>query len=435
MELQIYPDSKNYTCQVIKLPPMIPVKGLDNLVQVTYQGNDCLVGKDSNPDELYLFFPAECEISNNFLKENNLFRHENLNADIKKKGFFEDSGRVKAIKFKGVISTGFICPLNFLEWILSTQSIKIGMEFNSINGFEICKKHIKQIRHKGTNFGPKSSKIIDQIVDRIHAPEHKDTEHLLKNAHKLDLNDVVVVTYKLHGTSARYFKTLVMRKLSLWDKIAKKLGIKVQETQYEYVTGSRKVIKSVGFEALPEKNHFYQEDLWSKVGKEYFEGKLNNGEAVYCEIIGSTHSGEAIQSGYQYQLMKPDVYIYRISNINDQGIEIDLPYKHMIERAKQLDIKVVPELFYGPLHKFFTSYMDRIPVDDRDMEPLLSDLFYNILLEKPSILDPSVVEEGFCIRKDQYPRPEVFKIKSKKFLQFESGELDKEISIDLEVEN
>ena len=86
--LKIYDDSKNYTCQIIKLPTKIPVKGLDNLVEVNYQGNSVLVSKDSPENDLYLFFPAECQISHDFLSKNNLYRHETLNADPTQKGFF-----------------------------------------------------------------------------------------------------------------------------------------------------------------------------------------------------------------------------------------------------------------------------------------------------------------------------------------------------------
>ena len=116
-ELRIYEDSKNYTCQVIKLPPLQKVEGLDNLMKVTVQGNDCLIGKDSNPDELYLFFPAECQIDHEFLKANNLYRHSELNADKTQKGFFEDNRRCKAIKFKGIISTGFVIPIDSLDYL------------------------------------------------------------------------------------------------------------------------------------------------------------------------------------------------------------------------------------------------------------------------------------------------------------------------------
>lgn len=423
-KLEIIKGSENYTCQVIKLPKKIPVQGLDNLVEVNYQGNSCLVSKDSSEDIPYLFFPAECKINSKFLSLNNLYRHSDLNSDKTKKGFFEDSGRVKAIKFKGIISSGFIIPLISLDYI--NNNLKIGDEFNSIDDIELCTKYVKPVDKKPGMSNPKT-KMIDSIVESKFVPEHMDTSHLLKNVHKLNLNDYIAITYKLHGTSARFYNTLVQRPLSVKDKIAKFFGVKVEETQYDYISASRRVIKSVGFETLPNKNHFFTSgDLWSEVGKEFFEGNLNKGEAIYCEIIGKTYSGEAIQHGYTYQLEKPKVYIYRISNINEQGIEIDLSYHQMKERANQLGIEVCPELFYGKLQDFIFEYGDTSE-QEFNLEKQLNDIFYNKLLEKPSILDNNVIEEGFCIRIDQYPKPDIYKIKSKLFLLHEGHVLDKQL--------
>lgn len=102
----------------------------------------------------------------------------------------------------------------------------------------------------------------------------------------------------------------------------------------------------------------------------------------------------------------------------------------MKERAIQLAIEVCPELFYGTLREFFDANSDEFgkPIDE-----VLNGIFYDNLLEKPSILDSSVVEEGFCIRIDKYPKPEIYKIKSKKFLAHESEQLDKEVK-DIETE-
>ena len=161
---------------------------------------------------------------------------------------------------------------------------------------------------------------------------------------------------------------------------------------------------------------------------------MNKGEAVYCEIIGKTYIGEVIQHGYSYGFERPKVYIYRISNINPQGIEVDLSYHQMKERALQLGIDVCPEFYYGTLVDFITIY--GISKYDKEfnyvIEEMLSPIFYNKLLEKPSVLDASAVEEGFCIRKDTYPRPEIFKIKSKAFLLHEGHQLDKQEVVDIE---
>lgn len=437
MNLKIFEDSKNYTCQVIKLPPKQKVEGLDNLVKVTVFGNDCLIAKDSPEDVLYLFFPSECKISTQFLTANNLYRHNDYNLDKSKKGFFEDNGRVKAIKFRGVISSGFIIPLqDSLKFKLKDisareiDSLKPGDEFNEIDGVEICRKYIKKFEKKSGMSNPKT-RVIDEIVDSKFAPEHPDTSHLLKNTHKLNPEDIIAVTVKVHGTSARYYNTKVKRRLSWLEKTLKKLfKIAIVDEEFQYVTASRRVIKSVGFEELPNKNHYFTSgDLWSEVGKEFFEGKLLEGESVYCEIIGKTYTGEAIQHGYTYGLERPKVYIYRIAMINNQGIEIDLPYLQMKERALQLQVDTCPELFYGTLNQF-TSGSIR---DSRDISNSLEHIF-NQYLEKPSILDYNTkFEEGFCLRVDKYPKPDIYKIKSKGFLLHEGVINDKDLK-DLEEE-
>lgn len=428
--LKIYDDSTNYTCQVIKLPPKKAVPNLDRLVEVTHQGNSVLVGKDFPEDDLYLFFPAECQISHEFLHKNNLYRHENLNADPTQKGFFEDNRRVKAIKFKGIISSGFVIPLKeSMRGIATEYDLKVGDEFNEFNGYEVCRKYQRK-RNGQTGFQNPRAKILDNIIDSKLAPEHPDTGHLLRNLHKFDLDTPIAITYKLHGTSARTYNTLVKRKLTWKDKLAKWFGAKVETEEYDYVAASRRTLKSVGFEELPCKNHFFTSgDLWSEVAKNELEGKLNKGESIYYEIIGKTYSGEAIQGGYTYGFDAPMIYVYRIANINPQGIEIDLSYQQMKERASQLGLKTCPEFFVGTLGEFIDKYGSGQTYVD--MEEPLTRIFYNKLLEKPSILDPSVVEEGFCVRIDKYPKAETFKIKSKIFLKQESDWKDKEV-VDME---
>jgi len=429
--LKIYDDSKNYTCQVIKLPPKRAVNGLDKLVEVNYLGNSVLISKDSPEDVLYLFFPAESQISHDFLSKNNLYRHSELNTDPNEKGYFEDNRRVKAVKFKGIISTGFIIPLSSLRGVVSEYDVHIGDEFNEFNGYEVCRKYVRKRNPSGqTGFSNPRAKLLDGIIDEKYAPEHPDTAHLLKNAHKLNLDDRITISYKLHGTSARTYNTLVKRKLNWKERLAKKFGVKVQEEEYNYVAASRRTLKSVDFEELPGKNHFFVEgDLWSEVAKNELKGKLFKGESIYYEIIGKTYGGEAIQGGYSYGLDGPMIYVYRIAQINPQGIEVDLSHDQMEERASQLGLKICPVFFKGTLGEFIEKYDSGQTYVDI-AEPLTR-IFYNKLLEQPSIFDSSVVEEGFCLRLDKYPKAEIYKIRSKKFLEHETKAKDKEL-VDLE---
>ncbi len=230
MELRILEQHRNYTCQVIKLPSKQRVEGLDNLVKVTHQGNDVLTSKDAQEDTLYLFFPSECQIADAYLSINNNFRNSSNNFDNTKKGYFEDSCRVKAIRFKGVISTGYIAPINTLKPLIKDNIIddlRVGDEFNIIDGFELCKKYVIKLKGGGANLG-KVFKVIDGLVDSKLAPEHFSTEHLLKNVYKLKLDDYIAVTHKLHGTSARYFNTLTHKKLKWYEKLLIKLGVNVE---------------------------------------------------------------------------------------------------------------------------------------------------------------------------------------------------------------
>lgn len=433
---KIYDDSKNYTCQVIKLPPKIAIKGLDNLVHVNVQGNSCLISKDSPEDELYLYFPCESQISDEFLKKSNLYRESTLNLDPTKKGFFEDNRRVKALKFRGIISSGFVIPLqeSMKEKMLSVRaatidSLKIGDEFNELDGVEICKKYVRRSNSGKTGFSNPRTKWIDDIVDSKMVPEHPDTAHFYKNLHKFNMmTDEIVISYKFHGTSARTYNTLVKRKLSWKERWAKRFGVKVVEDTYETVACSRRVVKSVGFEELPNKNHFFTSgDLWSEWAKKNLEGKLNKGEAIYYELVGKTYSGEAIQHGYTYGFNFPVCFVYRITNINPDGIEVDLSWDQMTKRAEQLGLEVVPVYFKGTLSELIFHELNSCANTEEEVQEDMETIF-NDILDKPSILDPSIVEEGFCIRLNgSYPKAETYKIKSKKFLEYETKALDKEV--------
>jgi len=443
MALSIKKGSENYCAQVIKLPAKVAVKGLDNLVQVTYQGNQCLIGKDSDPDIKYLFIPSGAVLSEKFLHENNLFRHSDKNADTSRSGFFDDSGRVKAIKFKGIISTGFIIPQESLKSITTGAGWfepQLGDSFTDIDKASLCWKYVKP-QKAGFNSGNKvSTKLVESIVDSKHFPEHTDTGHLLKNVHNLNLEDYITVSVKLHGTSVRISNSLTHRKLSTIEKVAKFFGAKVKEYEYATLVGSRRVLKSKNFQALNGKQHYYEQDVWTQVSAHYLNGTLNESEAVYGEIIGCDYNGSAIQKGYTYGLTTPKLYIYRITNINSQGIEVDLSWDQMEQRAKELGVEVCPAIYKGSLQDFIMLHKGnalKLSSHDgttEDIGAYLEDIFYNQLLEKPSVLDSSVVEEGFVLRKDTYPKVSAYKIKARSFLLKESALQDAEVS-DLEEEN
>ena len=63
-----------------------------------------------------------------------------MNCEKDKKGFFEENRRVKAVKFKGIVSSGFLIPIKSLLIICSYTELKESDSFHMINGEEVCKK-------------------------------------------------------------------------------------------------------------------------------------------------------------------------------------------------------------------------------------------------------------------------------------------------------
>lgn len=434
MKISIKKGSENYTAQVIGLPKKVAVSGLDNLVQVTHLGNNCLIQKDSDAAGIYLFFPAGAVLDPKFLFNNNLFRHGMNNLDSTKTGFFDDSGRVKSIKFKGVISTGFIIPVVSLGYLINPSELKIGDSFTDIDGNVICSKYVK--KQRGFSSGAKIPKFdIETLVAPKFAPEHTDTHQLLKNSNRLSPASLVTITYKLHGTSIRVFHTKTKRKLGIVEKCLKSMGLKIQDHEYSYLVGSRRVIKSNNFRSLTNKT-ILKNDLWTMVARNNLEGKLLQGEAVYGEIVGADFTGAAIQLDYSYGFPGPKLFIYRITQINAEGFEIDLSWQQVQQRAEQLGIDTVPQLYSGRLNEFLQAY--QIPItpteDSNGLLPALEAVFCEKLLEQPSILDRMIVEEGFVIRQENYPRVTAYKIKSRSFQLHESKLQDKDIA-DVEENN
>jgi hypothetical protein len=113
--------------------------------------------------------------------------------------------------------------------------------------------------------------------------------------------DVVEITRKVHGTSARY-GIVRKNKLTLWDKVKRFFGNKWVE--FEYVYGSHNVEKG------SDSQGFYSTDVWLEIANKYnIKDKLWN----YAKIMGSEDIGDGvilygeiygagIQKGYDYGL-------------------------------------------------------------------------------------------------------------------------------------
>ena len=413
------PENKNYAATVVSIKSTRALEGLDNLVGASFFGFQALVSKDTPTDELGVVFTAETQLSEEYARTNNLHRHGNLNDDEGSSGYLEDNRRVRALRLRGHRSDCLFMPLSSLSYIKGWEVLREGDTFDRLGDYEICKKYVVQ-RKVGTPRVEKNKHKVFSRVDKKFLPEHYDTDNYFRNAEAIPEHFWVHITQKLHGTSIRVGHTVVARKLSVRDRAAKALGVAVQDTEMDYVFGSRKVIKDIN---NPNQNHFYSTDIWTEEGRK-LEGLIPENYLLYGELVGYTKGGGAIQKNYTYQVEKGtcDLYVYRVAFINAKGAITDLSWDQVIEFCRDRNLKTVPTLYQGPMLK-------QSEIVDWFIDKRLRDSGYPQAIQ---LDQESPVDEGVCIRVDGLS-PYILKAKSPRFLEHETKMLDEEAE-DLEAE-
>jgi len=417
------PENKDYAGVIVRLPKPVALEGLDNLVGLQVLGSQALVAKDSDYGELALVFTAGTQLSEEFAYKNNLHRHNDKNEDQSQSGYLEDNRHVRALKLRGHTSSALVLKLSSLSYIkkLDLTLFEEGDTFDKIGDHEICRKFVRKPTH-AQKVLEKNKKIFSRVDEKF-LPQHYDTDNYFKYMHIIPEEKEVTVTQKLHGTSVRIANTIVQRKMTWKDKVAKKIGAVVQDREYDYVYGSRRVIKDKN---NPSHVHFYDTDIWSTEG-EKLVGKIPQGYLVYGELIGWTVEGAQLQSKYTYQIPSPiaELYVYRVATINPEGVVTDLTYDQIVEFCRDRDLKVVPLLWRGKYKDFKPEDWVDFPGHDT-LHRYKEDGFANAVpLEKESPCD-----EGVVIRAEGLA-PFTLKAKSATFVGYDNqnmadGTLDME---------
>ena len=407
----------NYNAIVVEVNNLVSV-GLDTLVAFPVFGMQALVPKTTKTGDKVILFPAEVQLSDEYCKNNNLYRKSEMNKDNTKKGYIEDNGRVKAIKLGGQYSTALAMPISSLSFVdVDCEDLPVGEKFNLINGVEICKKY--EIKSHTPNERGNKQRGVNKKFERVEArmfPEHIDTEHYLRNSDKIKDNEIVYVTQKLHGSSGRFGHILVKRQLSWVEKILKKLGVNIPETEYGFVAGSRRTIKEVGNE---NQNHFYSSDIWNNALEKY-KTQIPKDFIIYGELVGYTPEGGMIQKGYTYgqEDKNAELYVYRVCSVNPDGYIFDLSFPQMKEWCKSNGFKTVPELLRGE-HSVFKMALEMFQEVNFAKEYRKNPYF----LDEPIDNGDKLPEEGVCVRVDGL-KPYILKMKNQSFLCQESSNLN-----------
>lgn len=403
------PANSNYACVVVRLPQLLALAGCDNLLGAPLLGFQAIVSRDHVPGEMGIVFPAECQLSSDYCAINGLYRHSEMNKNPDDKGYLEDNRRVRAIKLRGHRSDCLFMPLESLSFTgVKLGELQEGMTFDKLGDHEICTKYVIKTKGPGRQHVKQEKKFVR--VDPRLFPEHFDSDNYFRNKHLIPDDAWVYVTQKVHGTSWRGSRSLVLRKLSLRDRIARRLGVKVQEHEWDAVAGSRKVVKDP---RNPHQNHFYESDIWTAY-LERIEHLLPEGFIVYGELIGWTPEGGAIQTNYTYGMppQAHELFVYRVATVNQRGVVVDLSWPQVREWCRNQELKHVPDLWEGPHSEFEAeTWLDRRFADDG-------------FAALPLGPDKKLVDEGVCVRAEGLI-PTILKAKSPVFLAHETKLLDK----------
>ena len=416
----------------------------DKLVLATCFVNTVCVNKDMyHEGEIGVYFPVDLQLSMEFCQKNGLLAVYENGVNVSG-GYMDPAKRnVKAIKLRGEQSDGLFLPLKCLEYTgVDMDSLNVGDTITTVNGHEICRKYIPRGKHHATVAGG-AGKRAKRKAKRSIAPvfyEHIDTEQLAYNLHMFKPGDLIEITRKLHGTSARTSHTKVFQdmKRTIWDKLFRREGTPVYD--WGYVSGTRRTVLDT-FEG-----GFYGSNEFRKPYHDFFEGKLLKGETVYYEIVGFTHDGGPIMGvcdnkklkdkefvkkygektvfsygcaprpevtfGPDGMIEKPqsDIYVYRMTMTNEDGEVVEYTPDQMRHRCMYMGVKTVPVHWYGFIPENPGSYDDPT-ISAGEWILKKAEQFYDG--EEP--IDPTHIREGVVVRVINRPTFTAYKHKNFQF--------------------
>ena len=365
-----------YCGYVVKVEKIRKHENADRLQIATFFGNDTVVSLDTQIGQMGIYFPVDGQLSAEFCAANDLVRRKDENGNQCGGYLDPDKRNIKAVKLRGEKSDGLFLPITCLASFGPISGLKVGDTIDIFNGVEICKKYIPKRQHRSYSGGGKGSgKAKANFAPTFY--EHVDTAQLAYSLGDFRVGDTVELSLKVHGTSARtgYLPLVKRAKPTLWERIRRRPG--KEYTEYGYVTGTRRVV-------LDDKHDggFYDDNTFRREMAKKFEGKLHKGEVVYYEIVGFVNESTPIMASVKNSKIKDkeftkqygeetvfsygcdpnggwewgegiapndwpiapkcEVYVYRMTMVNEDGDVVEMSPDQVRYRCEQMDVKTVP---------------------------------------------------------------------------------------------
>lgn len=379
----------------------------DRLQIGTILGNSVVVDLSLKNEDLIIYFDSNLRLSPTYLHYNNLYSSKEMNANPEAKGYFGKNGRVRAQKFRGEMSNGYVAEINSLCGVIpeGLYDLDENDEFTHINGVEICSKYIAPIKGYQGQVG-KSSKPISEMFRK-----HWDTKQLMRELDSIPEDSVLYIEEKIHGTSGRTGNVLCNTNRPWWKFWAPKW-------EWKIVSGTRRVDNI--------NNHIPQvrEEIERRVAAHLYKG-----ETIYYEIDGYDIDGSPIQKGhnrvYSYGCRPGEfrAMLYRVTITTLDGFSYDLNRKQVYKRAEELGLEKSYLIYRIPMDwDGFWKFNFEKNKDEFDWEVLVLGL-----AKGKSHLDAGTLLEGIVVWfEDKNGNWTCLKHKSEEFLLDQDQCMEKE---------
>lgn len=443
-----------YKAIIVELRAVREHPNADRLDLATVCGNQVVIGKNHKDGDVGVYFDTDGVLTPKFASTLNLYRKGEFNKDKNQTGMFDDNLRIRAQKFRGEKSEGFWLPLTTIQKEFKDTPTVIGAEFDMIGKELICQKYINPSTLKKQGMMKSSKKIENEMFH-----QHFDTAQFGRNEFMIGLDDQVVITEKLHGTSQRIANVKIQPELKWYHKL---FGFKPAAV-WEDIIGTRRVI--LDNTKLKEDNGYHSSTFRQRAASP-FNGQIKKGETFYYEVVGYEGENKPIMGSHANAKLKQhldkesyenfiscygqqtvfnygcsegecDVYVYRITLTNEDGYSVDLSWDAIVERCSELGIKTVPELFRGTrrqmahLEALRRNDIDaRVHEDDRDIQEYSIEYIKFLSMGKTRV--GHNLSEGVCLRVEKGITPLVLKEKSFTFKVLEGIIKSQEEYVDTE---
>lgn len=142
-----------YAAYVTRIKNLRKHTNADRLLCGECFGNTVIVGLDTKPEELGVYFPVDGKLGTEYAVKNDLLRRKDENG--KPAGGYLDPEKrnIKALKLRGEKSDGLFMPLSSLNGFTDIAKLREGDVITILNGVTICEKYIPRRKNSAVMVG------------------------------------------------------------------------------------------------------------------------------------------------------------------------------------------------------------------------------------------------------------------------------------------